>query len=132
MNNTAHVTDMVNTLDIAVSAEAPVTARQALASFFDCDPSDVEAKLDGREPRLIAFGPLDTAEKLDRRLAVGQTIALYTKAVATGGVKGASRPGEEAAEDADLPEDAPVTDAELSSEAAAEETRELVGAAAAS
>lgn len=64
-----------------------LTAREVIADFFESE--HVEDLLAEKSFRLVNRGPI-TAANVDRPLAHGDTITVYTNEVATGGVKGAS------------------------------------------
>lgn len=65
-----------------------LTPRQVIADFFDYDPDSVDELLDEKTFRIVNRGQL-RANGLDRNMPHGETITVYSNAVATGGVKGA-------------------------------------------
>lgn len=68
-----------------------LTPRTVIADFFGIDSDCVEDMLEEKTFRIVNRGQL-RPEGLDRNMSHGETITVYSNAVATGGVKGASAP----------------------------------------
>lgn len=82
------VTDFTNTRVVPINGGG-LTVLAALANFLGASESDVADQLGTRKARLLNYGDLNPTD-FGRQLAHGDTITIYTNAVATGGVKGAA------------------------------------------
>ena len=83
-----HIVDMGGeSRSFEVSYDEPLTPRQIIAAFYAIPPERVEAKLAERAFRIVSTGALKL-ELLDSPLIDGDTIAVYSHAIARHGVKG--------------------------------------------
>lgn len=66
-----------------------MTIAQALGKYYDCNPADVMGCLKSKNETAFVGGVEVSAATVNNALAGTEVIALYSQAVAAGGVKGA-------------------------------------------